>query len=453
MTALLEVRDLFASYGKTRVLHGISLAIGAGSITTLLGADGAGKTSTLRAVCGVLRREAVIAFAGQSTAQRETEDIARLGIAHVPDGRGSFTRLTVEGNLQAGGILRRDRGRINQDIDLVYGYFPILRQRCTQQAATLSGGEQQMLAVGRALMSRTQHHWHGRQAGGAKVPGRQAGGAVARRRGRHPSGGRQEVPLDPGLAADPLQRGRDLRQAHLANLPNAKSAVISQNDDFGKDYLTGLKQGLGDKAKTMIVSEATCEPSDPTVDPQVLKLTASGADVLVNVTTPKFAAQVIKNIAEIGWKPTHFLINISVSVGAVLKPAGIENSQGILSTAYLMEPSDARWKEHPDMKAWSDFMDKVLPMANKADSMNVHGHVTAQAMVQILKHSGDDLSRAKVMKQAASLNKRTFKLMLPGIVANTTTTDFYPLQQLQMMRLKGEQWELFGPIISSGVGL
>ena len=238
----------------------------------------------------------------------------------------------------------------------------------------------------------------------------------------------------------------------LANHPNAKIAVIYQNDDFGKDYLTGLKEGLGDKARSMIAAEATYEPSDPTVDSQVLKLKASGADVLVNITTPKFASQVIKKVAEIGWKPTHFLINISVSVGAVMKPAGIENSQGILSTAYLMESTDARWKDHPDMKAWSAFMDKYLPGANKADSMNVYGYVTAQALVQILKQCGNDLSRANVIRQAASLNKVPFKLMLPGIVANTTATDFYPIQQLQMMRLKGEQWELFGPVISSGVG-
>lgn len=238
----------------------------------------------------------------------------------------------------------------------------------------------------------------------------------------------------------------------LANHPNAKIAVISQNDDFGKDYLGGLKEGLGDKARSMIVSEATYEPSDPTVDSQVLKLRASGADVLVNITTPKFASQVIKKVAEIGWKPTHFLINISVSVGAVMKPAGIENSQGILSTAYLMESTDARWKDHPDMKTWSAFMDKYLPGANKADSMNVYGYVTAQALVHILKQCGNDLSRANVMKQAGSLNRVPFQLMLPGIVANTTATDFYPIQQLQMMRLRGEQWELFGPIISSGVG-
>jgi branched-chain amino acid transport system substrate-binding protein len=238
----------------------------------------------------------------------------------------------------------------------------------------------------------------------------------------------------------------------LASLPNAKIAVLYQNDDFGKDYLAGLKAGLGEKSSAMIISTATYEPADPTVDSQILKLKASGADVLVNITTPKFASQVIKKVAEIGWKPAHYLINISVSVGAVMKPAGIENSQGILSTAYLMESTDARWKDHPEMKAWSAFMDKYMPGANKADSMTVYGYVTAQALVQILTQCGNDLSRANVMKQAASLNKIPFKLMIPGIVAHTTPTDLYPIQQMQMMRLKGEQWELFGPIISSGVG-
>ncbi len=238
----------------------------------------------------------------------------------------------------------------------------------------------------------------------------------------------------------------------LANLPNAKIAVLYQNDDFGKDYLAGLKAGLGEKSSVMIISTATYEPADPTVDSQILKLKASGADVLVNITTPKFASQVIKKVAEIGWKPAHYLINISVSVGAVMKPAGIENSQGILSTAYLMESTDARWKDHPEMKAWSAFMDKYMPGANKADSMTVYGYVTAQALVQVLAQCGNDLSRANVMKQAASLNKIPFKLMIPGIVAHTTPTDLYPIQQMQMMRLKGEQWELFGPIISSGVG-
>ncbi len=154
MTALLEVRDLFAGYGDTRVLHGISFDIGAGGITTLLGANGAGKTSTLRAICGLLRREGAIAFAGQSILRYATEDIARLGIAHVPDGRGTFTRLTVDENLQLGAILRTDPQGVRQDFDRVFAYFPILRQRRTQQAGALSGGEQQMLAVARALMSR-----------------------------------------------------------------------------------------------------------------------------------------------------------------------------------------------------------------------------------------------------------------------------------------------------------
>ncbi len=235
----------------------------------------------------------------------------------------------------------------------------------------------------------------------------------------------------------------------LSNIPNGKIAVISQNDDFGKDYLAGLKKGLGAKASSMIIATATYEPSDPTIDSQVLKLKASGADVLLNITTPKIASQVIKKVAEIGWKPTHYLINISVSVGAVMKPAGIDNSQGIISSAYLMESTDSRWRDHPDMKSWHAFMDKYLPNANKADSMNVYGYVTAQALVHILTQCGQDLSRANVMKQASNLNKVPFKLMIPGLVVSTSAEDFYPIEQMQLMRLKGEQWELFGTIISS----
>ena len=235
----------------------------------------------------------------------------------------------------------------------------------------------------------------------------------------------------------------------LANLPNSKIAVLSQNDDFGKDYLQGLKDGLGDKAKSMIVSETTYESTDPTIDSQVLKMKASGADVLVNITTPKFAAQSIKKLAEIGWKPTQFLINISISVGAVMKPAGIENAQGIMSTAYLMDSTDGRWKDDPDMKAWGAFMDRYYPEGSKADSMNVYGYVTAQALVHVLSACGNDLSRANLIKQAANLKDVKFKLMLPGVSANTSATDFYPIEQLQMMRLKGEQWELFGPVINA----
>ncbi len=235
----------------------------------------------------------------------------------------------------------------------------------------------------------------------------------------------------------------------LANIPDAKVAILSQNDDFGRDYLGGLKAGFGEKAKNLIVSETTYEPTDATIDSQILKMKASGANVLVNITTPKFAAQTIKKVAEIGWKPTHFLTSISISMGAVMRPAGLGNGQGIISAAYLMEATDDRWKDNPEMKEWNAFMDKYLPDASKADWMNVFGYVAAQALVHVLQQCGDDLSRENLMKQAASMKSVRFKLMLPGIFANSSERNFFPVRQLQMVRLKGEKWELFGSVISS----
>lgn len=235
----------------------------------------------------------------------------------------------------------------------------------------------------------------------------------------------------------------------LANLPDARVAILSQNDDFGRDYLNGLKAGFGEKAKKLIVSETTYEPTDATIDSQILKMKAAGANVLVDITTPKFAAQTIKKVAEIGWKPTHFLTSISISMGAVMRPAGLENGQGIISAAYLMEATDDRWKEHPEMREWNAFMDKYLPDANKADWMNVFGYVSAQALVHVLQQCGDDLTRENLMRQAASMKNARFKLMLPGIFANSSDKNFFPLRQLQMVRLQGQKWELFGSVISS----
>lgn len=235
----------------------------------------------------------------------------------------------------------------------------------------------------------------------------------------------------------------------LANIPDARVAILSQNDDFGRDYLGGLKAGFGDKAKNLIVSETTYEPTDATVDSQILKMKALGANVLVNITTPKFAAQTIKKVAEIGWKPTHFLTSISISMGAVMRPAGLENGQGIISAAYLMEATDDRWKDYPEMREWNAFMDKYLPDANKADWMNVFGYVAAQALVHVLQQCGDDLSRENLMKQAASMKNVRFKLMLPGIFANSSDKNFFPVRQLQMVRLNGQKWEPFGSVMGS----
>jgi branched-chain amino acid transport system substrate-binding protein len=228
--------------------------------------------------------------------------------------------------------------------------------------------------------------------------------------------------------------------------------VLYQNDDYGKDYLKGFKDGLGAKAASMIVAEESYETTEPTIDSHILTLKASGADVFFDASIPKFAAQAIRKMAEIGWKPTHFLNNVSSSISATIRPAGIENSQGIISSIYLKDPTDPQWKDDPDIKGWNAFLDKYYPEANRADSFVIYGYAVAQTMVQVLKQCGDDLTRANVMKQAASLHDLTVAGLLPGVKINTSPTDFAPISQLQLMRLKGDTWDRFGDVISSDVG-
>ncbi|MCK1383987.1 ABC transporter substrate-binding protein [Bradyrhizobium sp. 21] len=238
----------------------------------------------------------------------------------------------------------------------------------------------------------------------------------------------------------------------LKNKPDAKIAVLFQNDDYGKDYLKGLKDGLGAKAASMIVMEESYETSEPTIDNHIVKLKSTGADVFMNITTPKFAAQAIKKVAEIGWKPLHFLNNVSASVGSVLKPAGFENSQDIISADYLKDISDSTWNSDPGMKEFVAFMNKYFPDGDKLDHGTIVGYGVAQTLVQILKQCGDDLTRENVMKQAASLKNFRTEVLLPGVQINTSPTDFAPISQLQLEKFKGDKWELFGDVISADVG-
>ena len=238
----------------------------------------------------------------------------------------------------------------------------------------------------------------------------------------------------------------------LKNKPDAKIAVLFQNDDYGKDYLKGLKDGLGAKAASMIVAEESYETSEPTIDSHIVKLKSSGADVFMNITTPKFAAQAIKKVAEVGWKPLHFLNNVSGHVGSVLKPAGFENAQDIISADYLKDVSDPQWTNDPGMKDFLAFMNKYFPDGDKLDHGTIVGYGVAQTLVQILKQCGDDLTRENVMKQAASLKNFRTEVLLPGIQINTSPTDFAPISQLQLERFKGEKWDLFGDVISADVG-
>jgi ABC-type branched-subunit amino acid transport system substrate-binding protein len=238
----------------------------------------------------------------------------------------------------------------------------------------------------------------------------------------------------------------------LKEKPDAKIAVLYQNDDYGKDYLKGLKDGLGAKAASMITAEESFETTEPTIDNHIVKLKSTGADVFVNIATPKFAAQAIKKVAEIEWKPLHILNNVSASVGSVIKPAGYENSQGIISAAYLKDVSDPQWDNDAGMKQFLDFLAKDFPEGNKLDGSVVVGYGVAQTLVQVLKQCGDNLTRENIMKQAANLKDFRTEVLLPGIMINTSPTDFAPISQLQLMKFKGEKWDLFGDIVSGDVG-
>ena len=233
----------------------------------------------------------------------------------------------------------------------------------------------------------------------------------------------------------------------LKEKPDAKIAILYQNDDFGKDYLKGLKEGLGAKG-SMLIAEESYETTEPTIDNHIVKLKATGADVFLNIATPKFAAQGIKKAGEIEWKALQIVTNVSASVGSVIKPAGFENAQGILSAAYAKDGADSQWDNNAEMKKFYAFLEKYYPEGNKIDASVVYGYGAAQTMVKVLEMCGDNLTRENIMKQAASLKDFTPDTLLPGVKINTSATDFAPIEQLQMQRFKGEKWELFGEIIS-----
>jgi branched-chain amino acid transport system substrate-binding protein len=266
-------------------------------------------------------------------------------------------------------------------------------------------------------------------------------------------GDQKNFPWTMGWQPTYQTEGRIYAKYILENLPQGKIGILYQNDDSGRDYVKGIKDGLGaEAAKRMIVAELPYDPSEPTVDSQVVTLKTMGADVFFNETAPKFAAQAIRKAAEIGWKPVQILASVSNSVGSVLKPAGFDNAKGILSTAYLKDPTDPAWKDDPSIKEWISFMDTYFPQGDKTSTFSVYGYLTAQTMVQVLKQCGDELTGENVMRQAASLKNFELGLLLPGIKINTSPTDYYPIEQMQMTRFNGEHTDLFGPMITGEVG-
>ena len=265
-------------------------------------------------------------------------------------------------------------------------------------------------------------------------------------------GNPKEYPWTMGWQPNYQSEGRIYAKYILDKHPNGKIGILYQNDDYGKDYLKGMREGLGAKAATMIVSELPYEVADPTVDSQIVTLKSKGADIFFNVATPKFAAQAIRKAAEIGWQPVHLLNNVSNSVGSVLKPAGLEASKGILSTGYIKDSTDPTWKDDAGMKEWMAFMDKYFPDGDKTSSFTVYGYAVAQSLVQVLKQAGNELMRENVIKQAANLKNVDINVLLPGIKLNSGPNDYYPIEQMQMQRFTGERWELFGPVMSGEIG-
>jgi ABC-type branched-subunit amino acid transport system substrate-binding protein len=260
----------------------------------------------------------------------------------------------------------------------------------------------------------------------------------------------KNFPWTMGWQPNYQSEGRIYAKYILEHFPNSKIAVFWQNDDAGRDQVKGLRDGLGDKAN-MIIADKSYEVSDPTIDSQIVALHDSGADIFFSWAAPKGSAQAIRKVGELGWKPKFFLANVSTSVAGVLKPAGLENAKDIISTAYLKDPTDPAWKNDPGVETWRAFMDKYYPDGDKTNSNNVYGYAVAQTMVHVLKQCGDDLTRENIMKQAANIKNFSSDVMLPGIKVNTGPDDFFPIEQMQLMKFDGEAWRLFGDVITGEV--
>ena len=261
-------------------------------------------------------------------------------------------------------------------------------------------------------------------------------------------GNPKEYPWTMGWQPDYVTESKIYAKHILDNHKDAKIGILMQNDDYGKDYLTGFKEGLGKDADKMIIQLSTYEATDPTIDSQMIQLKNSGANVFFNITTPKFAAQAIKKAGEIGWKPVHYLNSVSASVGAVMKPAGFEHCQGIISSFYMKDITDPQWEKDADFQEWKAFMAKYNAQADLKDQFTAYAYAAASTLVETLKKAGDNLTRENIMKVAASHQGLKIPLLLPGVTVNTSATDFYPIQSEQLAVFKGERFELTGSVIS-----
>jgi ABC-type branched-subunit amino acid transport system substrate-binding protein len=258
----------------------------------------------------------------------------------------------------------------------------------------------------------------------------------------------KQFPWTMGWAPNYQSEGRIYAKYILKERPAGKIGILYQNDDYGKDYVKGIRDGLGAKADSIIIAEKSYETSDPTIDSHVVALKSEGADIFISITTPKFAAQSIKKVAELAWKPLFILNGVAASTGTVMKPAGLENGQNIISATYAKDPTDPQWKDDVGIKNFDAFLSKYFPEGNREDQNAMTGYNVAQTMVYVLKKCGDDLTRANIMKQAADIKSLQLEGLLPGVTINTSATDFAPIKQFQLRKFKGERWELFGDVVS-----
>jgi len=396
-----------------------------------------------RGFLGGVSTAAIVSASGVALAQKKYDDGAsdtEIKLGHCCPYSGPASAYGVIGKLhqafwkavnEAGGI----NGRKVNFITLDDGYSPPKTVEVVRQLVE----QEKVLLLYQTLGTPTNTAIH-KYVNQKKIP------HLYISTGASKWGDPKHFPWTMGFQPDYHTEGAIYAKHLLATVKDAKIGILMQNDDYGKDYVDGFKEGLGKEANR-IAKHVTYEVTDPTVDSQVIQLKDSGANVFFNVSTPKFAAQAIRKAADIGWKPTQYLNNVSASVAAVIKPAGYEASQGILTAQYLKDPTDKQWDNAADMKTWRAWMDKNMPGANQADANYAFAYAVSSLMLETLKRCGDTLTRENVMKQAAGYKKLELPIVLPGITIGTSATDYYPIQAVQLARFKAESWELFGDIM------
>jgi branched-chain amino acid transport system substrate-binding protein len=398
-----------------------------------------------RSFLGGVSTAAVLSASGVAFAQKKYDDGAtdkEIKIGHTNPYSGPASSYGVIGKgIEAYWKMVNDKGGINgrmvKFVTLDDGYSPPKTVEMVRQLVE----QEKVLCLFNTLGTPTNTAIH-RYMNQKKVP------QLFVATGASKWGKPKEFPWTMGFQPDYHTEAVIYAKHILANVKDAKIAVLMQNDDYGKDYWEGFKEGLG-KDGNKVVKHVTYEPTDPTVDSQVIQLKDSGANVFFNIAIPKFAAQAIRKAADLNWKPVHYLNNVSSSVASTFKPAGYENGQGIITGLWLKDPTDKQWDNDAEMKTWREFMGKYMPGANQDDGNYIYAYAVSSLMAETLKKCGDTLTRENVMRQAANHQKLRLPGLLPGITVNTSPTDFYPVQSVQLQRFKGESWDLFGDIMSA----